>query len=146
MDSNKAIWSHVLKHISTEAGLSTATFSIWFQELELERLTDTHAYISAAEEYKASFVFNRFYNQLQNHIFTVLGARCELVIFSRDLHAGKIQTFIDEHIRSGVLPASVYCKETPSDKLAEEEALTEEEKEMVHTTAEEKPVGTPRFL
>ncbi len=142
MDSNKAIWNHVLTHISTEAGISRATFSIWFQDLCLEQLTDTHAYISAAEEYKAEFVFNRFYSQLQNHIFTVLGARCELVLFARDIHAGKIKQIIDEHIRSGVLPQGVFCKETPSEELAEEEALTEEEKKIVHTITEKKSIGT----
>lgn len=142
MDSNKAIWSHVLKHISTEAGFSKATFSIWFQELQLERLTDNYAYISAQEEYKANFVFNHFYNQLQNHIFTVLGARCELVIFSRDIHAGKIADIIDEHTRSGVLPQSVFCKEKASEALAQEPGLTDEEKQMVQKINDEKPVGT----
>lgn len=142
MDSNKAIWNHVLKHISTDAGISTATFSIWFQELALERLTDNYAYISAAEKYKAEFVFNRFYSQLQNYIFTVLGARCELILFSRDIHAGKIQDIIDEHIRSDVLPEGVLSKETPSAELAQEPPLSEEEKKMVHSSADTKPVGT----
>lgn len=142
MDSNKAIWNHVLKHISTEAGLSTATFSIWFQDLQLERLTDNYAYLSADLEYKSKFVFSRFYSQLQNHIFTVLGARCEIIIFTRDIHAGKIQEIIDQHIESGVLPEGVLSKEIPSDDFKKEPSLTTEEKKMVQNTAEQKPMGT----
>ena len=142
MDSNKAIWSHVLKHISTEAGFSEATFSIWFQELRLERLTDNYAYISAKEEYKANFVFNHFYNQLQNHIFTVLASRCELVIFARDVHDKNIQNIIDEHLKSGVLPESVLCKERVSEALAQEPALSDEEKKQIKKIGEETKVGT----
>jgi len=60
MDSHKAIWNHVLDYIRKSAGFSAATFSIWFKELELERLTDTFAYISAKEFYKGEFVFKMY--------------------------------------------------------------------------------------
>ena len=119
------------------AGFSTATFSIWFKELELERLTETFAYISAKENYKGEFVFNVYYKKLQNAIFETLGSRVELVIFSRDLHSENIQDTIETHINTGILPDKAFCKIQRNEKFAAESPLSEEEKKQV-----EDPVGT----
>jgi len=137
MDFNKNIWKHVLDCIRVSAGFSTATFSIWFKELELERLTETFAYISAKENYKGEFVFNVYYKKLQNAIFETLGSRVELVIFSRDLHSENIQDTIETHINTGILPDKAFCKIQRNEKFAAESPLSEEEKKQV-----EDPVGT----
>ncbi len=137
MDSNKAIWNHVLDFISSSAGFSAATFSIWFKELELERLTDSYAYISAKEQYKGEFVFKRYYNTLQNSIFEILGARVEIVILSRESHGENIPSIIDNHIKTDVLPEKALSKAKTSKDFMEEEFLSDEEKKQV-----EKPKGT----
>lgn len=136
MDSNKAIWDHVLEDIRT-SGFSPASFSIWFKELQLERYTDEFTYISAKELYKGEFVFNTHYKQLQNSILKILGFKTELVILSRDLHGEKMQDYIEEHRRTGRLPEKALCKIAPSEDFAAEPALTDEEKRSV-----ESPVGT----
>ena len=137
MDLNKNIWKHVLECIRANSGFSAATFSIWFKELELERLTDTFAYISAKENYKGEFVFNMYYKQLQNAIFETLGSRVELVIFSRDLHSENLQDIIDHHQNTGLLPDKAFCKALRDEKFAAESPLSEEEKKQV-----DEPVGT----
>ncbi len=137
MDLNKNIWKHVLDSIRTNAGFSTATFSIWFKELELERLTEEFAYISAKENYKGEFVFNMYYKQLQNAIFDALGYRVELVIFSRDLHRDNLQDTISEHINKGTLPQGAFCKVMENPSFAKETPLSDEEKKQV-----EDPLGT----
>ena len=71
-----------------------------------------------------------------------MSSRCELILFSRELHAGKIQEIIDQHIESGVLPEGVLSKETTSTDFKNEPSLTQEEKKMVQNTADKKPVGT----
>ncbi len=139
MDSNQAIWNHVLDYISSSAGFSAATFSIWFKELSLERLTDTYAYISAKDHYKGEFVFNRYYKQLQAAIFEILGARCELVILSREIHGDQIQSIIDEHVKSGLLPDGVFSKILNTKEFIEEPPLSKEEIQQVE---EEPTVGT----
>ena len=137
MDSNKAIWNYVLDDISSSAGFSAATFSIWFKELELERLTDSYAYLSAKEQFKGEFVFKRYYKQLQNSIFETLGARVELVIFSREVHGDEIQSIIDRHIQTGSLPETVFCNVIRSQEFDNEPPLSQEEKARV-----EDPLGT----
>lgn len=137
MNANKEIWGHVLKHIKDSGSFTAATFSIWFQELELEMLTDNFAYISAKEEYKGKFVFNMYYKHLQNVIFEILGARVELVIFSRDIHKGKIEEAISLHITKGVLPEGALCNEILDERTEKETPLTEEEKKQIS-----EPLGT----
>jgi len=127
----------VLDYIRKSAGFSAATFSIWFKELELERLTDTFAYISAKEFYKGEFVFKMYYKQLQNAIFEILGSRAEIVIFSRDHHSEKMQELIDEHQKTGLLPDKAFCKAMKNEDYAKESPLSEEEKRSI-----EQPVGT----
>lgn len=136
MDLNKNIWKHVLDCIRDSSGFSAATFSIWFKELELERLTDSFAYISAKENYKGEFVFNMYYKHLQNAIFETLGSRVELVILSRDLHSQNMQEYIEQHIKTGILPDKVFCKIQKDEKYAAESPLSEEEKKNI-----EEPVG-----
>ncbi len=131
MDNNKNIWKHVLDYICESSGFSTATFSIWFKELELERLTDSFAYISAKENYKGGFVFDMYYNQLQIAIFETLGARVELVIFSRDLHSQNMNDLIETHINSGILPEKAFCKIPSNPDIVKEDPLTQEEIKMI---------------
>lgn len=137
MDSYKAIWNHVLDYIHASAEFSTATFSIWFKELELEGLTESYAYISAKEYYKSEFVFKMYYKQLQSAIFEILGARVELVLLSRDLHSETMQEIQSEHQKRGLLPPDAFCKESAGPAFAAEEDLSEEEKKQIR-----EPVGT----
>ena len=136
MDSQKAIWNHVLDYIHEKAGFSQATFSIWFRELELEGISESFAYISAKEYYKGEFVFKMYYKQLQDAIFEILGARTELVLFSRDLHSEHMQEYIEEHQKTGNLPDKAFCKILKSEAYAKEPPLSEEEKKKV-----EDPIG-----
>ncbi len=131
MNSHVAVWNHVLEYIRKTAGFTPATFSIWFKDLKLERLTDSFAYISASENYRGEFVFKTYYKKLQTSIFEILGARVELVIFSRDIHSDKMQEYIDCHIETGVLPDHAFCKIETSDAFISEQPLTAEEKARV---------------
>lgn len=137
MNSNQNIWKHVLDYIRSSAGFSTATFSIWFKELELERLTDSFAYISAKETYMGEFVFKMYERQLKDAIFETLGARVELVILSREKHSENMQTYIDRHQSAGVLPEGAFCKMQEIEAFAKEPPLSEEEKQQLAP-----PVGT----
>ncbi|MBQ4037323.1 MAG: chromosomal replication initiator protein DnaA [Clostridia bacterium] len=136
MDSNKAIWDHVLDFIR-KSGLPAASFSIWFKDLRLEKFTDSFTYLSAGEYYRADFIFKTYYKKLQIAIYEVLGARTELVIFSREKHSKIMQEAIEEHERTGLLPDDVFCKVESNETFAKEEPLTEEER--IHM---ERPVGT----
>ncbi len=137
MDLNQNIWKHVLDYIRASSGFSAATFSIWFKELELERLTDSFAYISAKDNYKGEFVFNMYHKQLQNAIFETLGARVELVILSRDLHSENMNGIIERHLATGALPDKAFCKVPKSEDYEKETPLSEEEKKQIAS-----PVGT----
>ena len=128
MELNHNIWKHVLDHIRVSANFSGATFSIWFEELQLEGLTDSFAYISAKENYKGEFVFKMYYKQLQNAIFETLGARVELVILSRNLHRKGMQDLIAKHSVTGDLPDKAFCKVPKSEEYAAESPLSDEEK------------------
>jgi len=137
MDSNKAIWDHVLNYLHHSSGVPEATFSIWFKELELEKFTDSYMYLSAKELYKAEFVFKMYYRILKKAIFETLGSRAELIIFSREVHKDKIGEYIAEHIRSDFLPDRVQCRERQTEEYIREQPLSEDEKKIVGG-----PVGT----
>jgi len=137
MDSYKAIWNHVLDYIQDSKEFSTATFSIWFKELELEGLTESYAYISAKEQYKSDFVFKMYYKQLQSAIFEILGARVELVLLSRVLHGEKMEEIQHLHQSKGLLPEGAFCKAKTTLAFAEEDDLSEAEKIQIR-----EPVGT----
>lgn len=138
MDSNnKAIWDHVLEYIRTKADFSEATFSIWFRDLELEKITDSYLYLSAKESYKAEFVFKMYYKQLKNAIFETLGSRGELILFSREQHGEKIGEYITEHLRSDLLPEGVLYRGMQTEEYKKEQPLSDDEKKIVGG-----PVGT----
>lgn len=131
MDSNQAIWDHVLQYLRQSAGFSEATFSIWFKDLQLEKFNDSYFYLSALEQYKAEFVFKIYYKKLKSAIFEILGSRAELIFFSREAHGDKIGEYIAEHIRSDLLPERALSRERQTEEYENEPPLSEEEKQKV---------------
>lgn len=80
MNSLQEIFTCVLDKIKQSERFSDPTFNLWFSDLKLERLTETHAYISAASDFKARIVLSRYTKTLKEFLSEILGFEVELVI------------------------------------------------------------------
>lgn len=136
-DNNQKIWKHVLDYIRDNEGFSPATFSIWFQDLELESLEGNAVFLSAREYYRAEFVFNTYYTNLEKAIYQTLGIRAEIIILNRENHSGKIEEILARYRQNGALPEKAFSKEPQTAEYLSEAPLSPEEKNTI-----EKPRGT----
>ncbi|MBP5288897.1 MAG: chromosomal replication initiator protein DnaA [Clostridia bacterium] len=131
MDKYKDVWAHALDYLRDHAGFSPATFSIWFKDLKLEGISDTFLYLSAEKQHQAEYVFDMFYKQLQSATFNALGTRAELILFSREKHGANIESYIENHKKTGVLPEGAKSRETISEEFVKEPPLSEEEARQI---------------
>ena len=78
MDSLQEIWSCVQKNMFDSGEFTTATYNLWFRDLELENITKTQAIVKVNAAYKAEIINDRYLETLEKYLEEVLGFHLDI--------------------------------------------------------------------
>ncbi len=78
MDSLQEIWSCVQQNMFDSGEFTTATYNLWFRDLELENITKTQAVVKVNVAYKAEIINDRYLPVLEKYLEEVLGFHLDI--------------------------------------------------------------------
>ncbi len=111
MTSLQELWNQVLSLIQTKTSISPPSFTLWFRDLALLRLTDTAAYISVEQDFKLTILATRYLRTIEEALEETIGFPVRAIFLSKE-HleepSSALEKAIEYHLTEGGVPTGVF--------------------------------------